>query len=70
MNKLMIMEDPSKTDSYIALYTGETGMGESVIEEEAHNIEGSNKNEVLFKAAAVWGVDLDDCAVEFDYETS
>jgi len=59
----MIMPDPTNDNVYIAEYTGETGMGEFVKEEEAHNIIGSSSEEIILNAAIVWGVDLDNCDV-------
>jgi hypothetical protein len=65
MNNLMIMEDPSNEGFYIAVYTGETGEGEQVKEEEAHNIKGENKEGIIINAAVIWGIDLDDCNIDF-----
>ena len=66
MNNLMIMEDPSNEGFYIAVYTGETGAGEQVKEEEAHHIKGESREDIIINAAVIWGVDLDDCNIDFD----
>ena len=44
---------------WIAVFTGETGSGDQVIEEEAHNIAGDNNEERIRRALIVWGADAD-----------
>lgn len=55
-NKLFITDNGA--GGYIAEFTGETGAGEWVDKEEAHNIHGKEVEEVILNAIFVWGADL------------
>jgi hypothetical protein len=55
-NKLELLETPQ---GWIAVFTGETAIGEKVSEEEAHNIEGASNEERIEKALVVWGADIE-----------
>ena len=44
------------TDLKIAIYSGTTGSGEAVTEEEAHILSGQTKKELIFEALIVWGL--------------
>jgi hypothetical protein len=61
----MIMEDPSNKGFYIAVYNGQTGMGEIAEGEEAQNITGKTREDIMSNAALIWGVDIEDCNIEF-----
>lgn len=45
---------------WIAIFSGVTGSGESVNNEEAHNISGENLDELVTSALNVWGALKDD----------
>lgn len=55
-NKLELLET---TQGWIAVFTGETGIGEKVSEEEAHNIKGASNEERIENALVVWGADIE-----------
>lgn len=55
-NKLELLDT---AQGWIAVFTGKTGMGEQVSEEEAHNIEGANNEERIQNALVVWGADVE-----------
>lgn len=57
MNKLELI---NTTEGWIAVFTGTTGKGEVVKEEEAHGISGDNIHDRIEDACIVWGINLDD----------
>jgi hypothetical protein len=59
-NKLELLDT---AQGWIAVFTGTTGMGEHVNEDEAHNIAGDNKQERIDNALLVWGADADETQV-------
>lgn len=59
-NKLELLDT---VQGWIAVFTGETGMGESVIEEEAHNIQGDTDQDRTVNALIVWGADIEETTV-------
>jgi hypothetical protein len=65
IDKLMIMNDPS-SEFYIASFSGTTGSGEEVEDEEGHNVSGASIEEIISNAAAIWGVDIEDTIITLD----
>lgn len=63
-NELRIIE--SETANYIAVFTGKTGSGECVKDEEAHKIYATNRDEATRKSLIVWGADLENTNVTFE----
>lgn len=59
-NKLDLLDT---AQGWIAVFTGETGMGEHVVDEEAHNIEGNTDEERIANALIVWGADVEQTKV-------
>ncbi|HAS6415329.1 TPA: hypothetical protein I7256_22740 [Vibrio vulnificus] len=51
-NKLNLLDT---RQGWIAVFTGKTGMGDHVVEEEELNIQGANKEERTQHVLAVWG---------------
>ena len=49
--------------SWIAVFTGETGTGDHAVGEEAHNIEGDTDKDRIANALAVWDADLEQTEV-------
>ena len=49
---------------WIAIFNGETGMGEMVSEEEAHDVSGDSDDERVCNALSVWGADVEETKVE------
>lgn len=69
-NSLRIIEAGlSKADGYIAIFSGITGMGEKVKEEEAHHIFGDSIEEIIRNSLNVWGseLDIENTDIDFDY---
>jgi len=58
--KLIMTKTPGSNNEYIANYTGETGTGEMVTDEEAHHIMGDDMFEIIYNALFIWGATLDD----------
>jgi len=54
-----LLEILDTTEGFIAVYTGTTGEGEEVVEEEAHNLRGASKEDREAEALTIWGVDRD-----------
>lgn len=52
---------------WIAIFSGVTGSGECVNNEEAHNISGENIDELLKSALTVWGALKDDTDITITY---
>ncbi|NAX35498.1 hypothetical protein CAG54_10995 [Vibrio sp. V27_P1S3P104] len=50
-NKLELLDT---AQGWIAVFSGETGSGEMVVQEEAHNIQGDSEQERIQSALAVW----------------
>lgn len=59
-NKLELLDTPQ---GWIAVFTGETGSGEQVNEEEAHNITGDTDEERTQSALVIWGATSDETTV-------
>lgn len=59
-NKLELFDT---VQGWIAIFSGETGAGEMVSEEEAHNIEGESDQARTMNALLVWGAELDDTEI-------
>ncbi|MDA9557762.1 hypothetical protein N9R79_09775 [Vibrio sp.] len=59
-NKLELLDT---VQGWIAVFSGETGNGEIVDQEEAHNIEGNSEHERVKNALIVWGADEDETEV-------
>ena len=59
-NKLELLDT---AQGWIAVFSGETGMGEQVSEEEAHNIEGADNEERIQYALGIWGADVEQTEV-------
>jgi hypothetical protein len=53
-NKLELLDI---VQGWTAIFSGETGIGESVIEQEGHNIAGDNDEERVQNALVIWGAD-------------
>lgn len=60
-NKLELTDT---VNGWIAVYTGITGSGEYVSEEEAHNIKGNTESERVSIALGVWGAEEDNTTVK------
>ena len=65
MNSLKIIKAPAyEFTPWIAVFTGETGSGELVTEEEGHNIQGDCIEDVIQNALLIWGADEDETLVQ------
>ena len=61
MNTLEILNTAT---GYIAVFSGTTGMGEEVSEEEAHNIQGDTEEERAINALIIWGAISDETTIK------
>ena len=59
-NKLELLDT---SQGWIAVFSGETGIGEQVSEEEAHNIGGDNNEQRIQNALVIWGADVEQTEV-------
>ncbi|EGR4074164.1 hypothetical protein D6U78_09990 [Vibrio cholerae] len=59
-NKLELLDT---AQGWIAVYSGETGSGEMVVQEEAHNIQGDSDQKRIQNALVVWGASEDETEV-------
>ena len=65
MNTLEIFDTVS---GWIAQFSGTTGMGETVKEEEAHNLSGATISDLVDEALNIWGANRDNTIVKIDSE--
>tara|TARA_R110000744_G_scaffold134248_3_gene243167 strand:- start:1285 stop:1485 length:201 start_codon:yes stop_codon:yes gene_type:complete len=61
-NKLELLD---ASEGWIALFSGTTGMGEQISEEEAHNIAGANNEERVQNALCIWGAEMEETEITF-----
>ena len=61
-NKLELLDT---VQGWIAVFSGTTGMGEQISEEEAHNIAGANNEERVQNALFIWGAELEETEITF-----
>ena len=61
-NKLELLDT---VQGWVAVFSGTTGMGEQISEEEARNIAGANNEERVQNALCIWGAELEETTITF-----